>query len=398
MYRYIVASVEHSTPTTLVLTLRARDSKHFFAFRPGQYATISYRKGYRPSIARCFSIASSPTEQGQLQFGIRLKGHFTHALEKLQAGDKVTVRGPFGEFVLNTRQYNDVVLCAGGIGITPFMSMLRFTNATRDSAHITLILSARTQEEIPFAAELLALPMQNPTIKIAYAISEGPTDTLPADNVSQGRITREVLAKTLGEDWQTKTFYVCGPPPFMKSVSDILQYHNVSADMILTEAFSQGPHQQAGRLRSWPNNIYILGALGTVAASFVVMANDVLKTLPATLMPSTLTSTDSAAKTTNSRQQQLDALVNELSSQTTASPQSPGVVSANQAITNTQSSVTTSPAGNSSTTTTQPSSPSTPTTATPTPTPTPKPTPAPTPKPAPAPVCTTSPSGVTTCI
>lgn len=378
------------TPSVLLLTLQINSDEPLLSFQPGQYAAISFKYGLRPTAARCFSIASPPTEQGILQFGIRIQGHFTRALTKLKIGDEVSVRGPFGEFVLDAHSYNDVVLCAGGIGITPFMSMIRFASKTQLNNKLTLILSARNQDEVPFADELRGIAERSENIKIIYSISDGPTDKLPANQAHIGRISPELLSDVVDNHFASKTFFVCGPPPFMNSVNKMLLAHGVSYSQIRTEAFSQGPHKQTGKLRSWPINIYLLGAVGTAAASFIVMAGDLLKTLPNAIMPSSLTTETPLAS--NSRQSDLDALVNSLSAQATTATDSPAVIAANKAVSDAKSqqagTVAATPASssnNNSTSTNKPSSTPTPVVSTPAP------------APAPAPICTTSPSGVTTC-
>ncbi len=94
MHRYTVYAVDQITASTLLVTLQGDDDHPPLSFQPGQYAAISYIRKHRPSIARCFSIVSSPTQQGMLQFSMRTRGHFTHSLTGLKPGDAVQVRGP----------------------------------------------------------------------------------------------------------------------------------------------------------------------------------------------------------------------------------------------------------------------------------------------------------------
>jgi ferredoxin-NADP reductase len=410
MHNYEVLANQQITTSTLLLTLR-HTTGHALKFQPGQYAAIYGFRGKRPMPIRCFSIVSSPTDEQTLQFSMRIKGHFTKAIGSLQPGDKVHVQGPYGGFVLNARTEEKVVMIAGGIGITPFMSMIRYATATHSTTNIKLVYGAQSQDDVPFAEELVWHQQQNPAFKPTFVISKGAVDRYAALAHAEGRITAEVLETAVGfgyGDIQT-TYYICGPPPFMNGMLQMLRSKGVSKSRIVTEAFSQGPNRQTGKVRDWPFSMYTLTALGLAATTFTVMASDFLRLIPKT------TTTDHSPKlitntVTNNRQADLDSLVSVLPSNTAGAPPSTAAQSAIAAATAPSSTTpttianTTTPTrtqSTSATSTTVPTtgSSTTPTTTTPTPTPkpTPTPTPAPTPTPTPKPVCTTTQSGVTTC-
>ena len=126
MHKYFVESTESLTPSTLLLTLKKDEFSKPLLFQPGQYAAISYKKGRRQSVTRCFSIVSSPHDGNHIQFAMRTKGHYTKSLTKLLPGEEVTLRGPFGAFVVNPLRDQRIVMLAGGIGITPIISMLKY--------------------------------------------------------------------------------------------------------------------------------------------------------------------------------------------------------------------------------------------------------------------------------
>jgi len=381
MHKYYVIGNQRLTPTTLLLTLRKDLSDRLFSFQPGQYAAISFKNKGRPTPARNFSIANSPTDQGILQFSIRLKGNFTNTLANIAIGDEVNVRGPFGGFVFDAERDHEAVMIAGGIGIAPFMSMIKFAATTNLSNKINLVYSARSQDDIPFSGQIKELTDRNPNIRATFAISDGPTDKLIGQNVNSGRITPEIMDQTVGNSYDNKTFFICGPTPFMQAMTKLLLDKGVAAEKIMTEAFGQGTGRQTGAIRSWPLNIYALGAIGVATASFVVMAADLINTLPST---ASLGSTNVAnpSNSTNSRQDDLDELVNGLPGLSDDAPITNGVKN-NKVVAPTNTGT--------STPTSMPTYTSTPTYS-------PTPTPAPAPAPKPAPVCTTTQSGVTTCI
>jgi len=382
IHKYTVESAEQITNSTLLLTLK-NNNGDLFTFQPGQYAAISFSRKHRPTAARCFSIVSSPTQQGTLQFSMRTRGRFTIALSDINVGDEVKVRGPFSGFVFDAERDKDVVLLAGGIGITPFMSMVRFASTVNSKSNITLVYSCPSQDDIPFKQELINLQLQNPLLKVVFVIGKGPTNELLGQNVKEGRINDQVLNEVTQGRYDIKTFFICGPPGFMNATMHILHENKVNKDNIMSEAFSQGPRVQTGQIRSWPYNIYALSAVGLSLGSLVIMAADLIKNLP----PSTSLSTANVNENgtlTNSRQSNLDKLINQLSGSDNNANSSNAVYQAENSASQTSTNT-----GSSSTSSSSSTSPSTTNNTTPAVTKVSKP--------APVPTCTTTPSGVTTC-
>ncbi len=385
MYEYSVDSVKNITPSTLLLTLQKDEGERIFPFLPGQYAAISFYRHRRPTAARCFSVVSSPTTQDKLQFSMRAKGHYTKAIAGLQKGDKVKVRGPFGGFVLNQSDDVNAVFLAGGIGITPFMSMATYAAAVQSKLNITLLYSCQNQEDVPFLSELKDLEKKNPNFKVIFILGEGPSDKLSGQRVVSGRITPELLDEVTSHKYFEKYFYICGPPPFMKAMVATLQSKGATKHHIITEAFAQGSHRQTGKIKSWPYNIYALSAVGLALGSFTVMVSDIFNILP----PSTLSQYNESGKTLlkNKRQEDLDALVNSMTSaRSVASPDSAAVTAANKAANDAAAATQTVVKKQAAPTTSTPTSTTTTQTTQPTAT---------TPPPK---KCTTTQSGVTTCV
>ncbi len=319
MHTYIVEDSKKITPSTLLLSLRKDEAERPLAFQPGQYAAISFQKRGRASVTRCFSIVSSPTDQHILQFSMRIHGRFTTALSNLQKGDTVDVTGPFGGFVFDVSNDKKAVFMAGGIGITPFMSILRYLSTLQAANEVTLLYSCATQDDIPFKDELLTLEKNHPNIKVIFVIGKGPVDKLPLGQVSSGYITLELLDKVTGKNYKNIRFFICGPPMFMKPMSNLLGKQGTPTSNIMTEAFAQSSLKQTSVLRSWPANVYALGAIGLALGSFIVMVSDLLRALPSstTLKPTSST----PYLITNARGQQLDQLINTI-------PPSPDVITA----------------------------------------------------------------------
>lgn len=369
MYIYRVFANERLTPSTIRITLEP-DAKNRrpFDFSPGQYAAISFMRHGQPSVARCFSIVSSPTNKGQLQFSMRARGRFTTALAKLDVGDKVYVRGPYGGFVFDPERHSDSLFIAGGIGITPFMSMMRYATDIQSSRHISLIYGVQSQDDIPFHAELDALLGQNPNLDVTYAVGNGPVDNIRFGKVVAGRVGPALLESTLGT---SRTVFICGPPPFMNGMIRTLTERGIPHDRIITEAFNQGSSRQTGKVASWPQNMYALGALGVGLGSLAIMVSEIVKSLPnVPFSDGNVLSTPLSAS--GQRDKDLDTLVNGLKDDL-GRPSSPSA--------NTAASTAAQPTTSTSTT----SQTQTPVVSTPAPV-------------TVQPKCTTSQSGVTTCV
>jgi ferredoxin-NADP reductase len=389
MHKYTVVSNESLTPTTSLLTLKKDSIKHPFSFEPGQYAAISFYNHSRPTAARCFSIVSSPTEANVLPFSMRKSGRLTKAISDVEPGQTVNVRGPFGGFVFDWENDKNAVLLAGGIGITPFMSILRFATKIESANKINLIYSCRTQDDIPFLEELKNLELKNQNLTIFYVIGSGLTDKLDGLKGALGFVTPEIIDMVTRARLEDKTFYICGPPPFMNGMIKTLHSKQVPESRIITEAFGQGSHKQTGKIKSWPFNIYMLGAVSLALGSFMVMLLDLLKTIPpASIIEAT--KPIKVASPANARQADLDKLVNGLASAVSAGAPSDAVIAAQKAATPVATATPTS--GPTATSTSRTTTSTTPSVSAPAPVATPTPTP------VHVPVCTTSPSGVKTCV
>ncbi len=279
MHKYKVADNRLLSKTTRLLTLNCNPDSDPLLFRPGQYAAIGYKNKKRPTAMRCFSITSSPSHQSTLQFSMRIKGRFTRALQNLNAGDEVTVRGPFGGFVLMPQQHKNVVLFAGGIGIAPFMSMLRYVTELKLDTKIHLVYSAATSDDIPFLDDLKSIAKTNPNVQISFVIGDGKFDHLDRFQTLPGRIDDKSISQ-LKLNIKEQTFFVCGPPPYMKALIKLLSKVGAPRENILSEAFSQGSSHQTGKLKSWPFSMYAIGAVSLIASGFFIVMTDFYKTLP----------------------------------------------------------------------------------------------------------------------
>ena len=269
MHIYKLIENKKISSNTRLIRLQNDEQGRPFGFQPGQYAAISFIHKGKPTPARCFSIVSSPTDQEVLEFSMKVHGRFTTAIQDIMPGDRVKVFGPFGGFMLNTEKDKDVIMLAGGIGITPFISMIKYVTRLKTDNKLLLLYSCRSQQDIPFSEDIIKFSEQNPNFRVVFVVGDQNINLLPAGKAIGGNITPGLIDQLTGGKYDNRRFFICGPPPFMKSMTSTLLAKNVAKHNIMTESFSQASHPQSGILKSWPANIYALSALGVVMGSSI---------------------------------------------------------------------------------------------------------------------------------
>lgn len=277
MKNYVLQDIQKDNGI-LYLTLAPKKQGANIRFEPGQYATIGFRgPNGRLSPMRCFSITSS-SDSGNLQFATRLGGDFTHALADLTAGDEMYVQGPFGEFIINPTYDRNVVLIAGGIGITPFMSMIRSATKAQSSLPITLLYSCRSGQGIPFHDELREMEKRNPKLRVVVFVTD-QTNVPEIPRMLSGRMTENHIGQVVGGSYTGSTYFVCGPKGFTESTESMLLAKGVRDDRIVTESFTQASKVTLGGYNLRKATYAFASAL-LVAGIFSIAFLDLSRYLP----------------------------------------------------------------------------------------------------------------------
>jgi ferredoxin-NADP reductase len=212
-----------------VFTLKLRPEKRI-VFKAGQFCLI-YMKLNGNYEKRPFTISSSPYYE-TLDFTIKLYGEFTNALARLKKDEEVIVEGPFGNFIIEDDEKN-LVFIAGGVGITPFISMIRERIHSRKRQKITLIYAAKTKEDIVFKEELDNIKEE--WFKKVYVLSQ---EKIEEEGYLHGRINREIIEKFVDiNEIKNTVFYLCGPAQMVKDMKDILISIGIDKDNIKFEIF-----------------------------------------------------------------------------------------------------------------------------------------------------------------
>lgn len=270
-YRYLVKKIEQPSADLAILVLEEAQGGSIFSFRPGQYVMLSFcnRQGVMEE-RHAFSIASSPTTMDSLSLGIRVMGRFTRELLNLSAGDEVFVYGPYGSFSFDETKHTNAVFIAGGIGITPFFSALAYATDKRLSNQFSLIYSNRSVKSTAFFDELKQLEINNPNIRTLFSV----TDNMVEENLP-GVVCRRVDLETLKQFIQTprgKTFFLCGPVPFMKAMKTCLLQFGASKEQILMEEFAMISNNSFFGKISYIGSLIGWGALAMLLPFYLIYA------------------------------------------------------------------------------------------------------------------------------
>lgn len=208
-----------------------------FQFRAGQAidlvlveSEIEAARGARHT----FSIVSAPCEEG-LAIATRMRDSpFKQALKRLPVGAKVRVDGPFGSLVQKDAK-RAAVLIAGGIGITPFMSMLRQAAHDQSPQTLLLVYCNRRPEDAPFISELTQLERANSNFRLVATMTQ-PGKSNIHWNGHIGRIDEAFLRQAIGHV-NEPVYYLAGPPAMVSDVYQTLIDIGIADDAIHSEEF-----------------------------------------------------------------------------------------------------------------------------------------------------------------
>ena len=270
-YKYIIRKIYQPSPEVVVLELADQLGRPVFAYKPGQYVMIAYanEKGLLER-KHAFSLASSPSETDHIKLGIKIGGKFTQGLLKLKLGSQVIVNGPFGSFVFDEAKHRNAVFLAGGIGITPFYSALKYATEKKLDNKMTLLYSNKTLDGTLFYREIKALEDKNENLRALFSVTD--KNVLPVSgNVVNKRLDGALINEFVGSH-EGKTFFICGPAPFMKAMKANLLGLGVEPSQIEMEGFSM--MTGSGVLAGTKNVAYAMGFSGALMlSSFYLIAN-----------------------------------------------------------------------------------------------------------------------------
>lgn len=200
-------------------------------YKPGQFMIVQLRRKGTVSESHPFTLSSSPTQE-KLAITVKAVGDFTSTLNQTKVSDFGYLEMPYGVFSFLNSKGKDFVFIAGGIGITPFISMLRYMHDKASRNPVLLLWANRTEEEILFRQELEKLAETWPSLRIVHILSR--QDSWQGE---KGHIDGEMLSKYV-RDFERPHFFICGPPLMMEDVERALRRFGVPRKRIHAERFA----------------------------------------------------------------------------------------------------------------------------------------------------------------
>ncbi|WP_034552443.1 ferredoxin reductase family protein [Carnobacterium funditum] len=229
---YTITSAVNETDQLVSLTLEAENGQ-IFDYNAGQFIYLRVKDEKYTFEEHPFSLTSAPENPHVLSVSIKNSGDYTHIIQHIKVGTKVTVEGPYGglwqplEDIQKTEK--SLVLIAGGVGVTPMLSILESLRQKKFKNKTVLIWSLRNENELAYAAELASFQKDMPNFIFVpfYSTKNG---YLNAEKT-------ETIFEATKVPCSTSEFVLCGPKKFMHTIESALVSKNVSKQKIHFESF-----------------------------------------------------------------------------------------------------------------------------------------------------------------
>lgn len=230
----LLAKKEEATDTKTFLFTRPKG----FSYLAGQYVYLTLPHLEKPDErgdTRHFTLSSSPTEENlTITVRMRAESGYKQTLDAYPTGTEISMRGPNGFFTLERdNETEQQVMIAGGIGITPYRSIIKYVADKALSVPIHLIYSNSIPEEIVFKNELDKITKEHKNIQVTYTI------TRPEESkVKWTGPTSRIDANFLKKHPLLTTFWLCGPPAMVGAMEEVLSSLNIPSDRVKIEKFT----------------------------------------------------------------------------------------------------------------------------------------------------------------
>lgn len=226
----------------------AKGTKSFFwepekrlEFLPGQFLYYTLPKlefSDSRGATRHFTISSSTTESPPVRLTTRIREEsgYKKTLDSLPIGSFIEAEGPDGTFILDSGDKGPHIFIAGGIGITPFRSIIKYILDRNLGYPMHLIYSNSLPEEIAFREEFDHYADLIPYFKLTSTVTKKGETKTPWVGLT-GRIDANLISK-IASNYQNPTFWVCGPPPMVDAMEKALAGLKIPGNQIRIEKFT----------------------------------------------------------------------------------------------------------------------------------------------------------------
>ena len=222
----VITDIRKDTPDVKTFRVVGTDGRKLFEHMPGQCAMVSV-----PGVGECmFSITSSPTNEEFMEFSIKKCGCVTEVIHSLEAGQQITVRGPYGRSFPVEGEFKgkDMLFIAGGIGLAPLRSVINYIRHYRNNyGRVVVVYGARSKDDLVDIDEIRTEWEKEPNFEVYLTIDrpqegwDGHVGFVPS------------YLKEIGFD-TNKTALVCGPPIMIKFTLQNLQALGFSKSQVYT--------------------------------------------------------------------------------------------------------------------------------------------------------------------
>jgi predicted ferric reductase len=201
-------------------------------FEPGQFAWLFLDQSAFSPSAHPFSLSSSAEHPERIGFTIKARGDFTSKVGAIAAGTRAYVDGPYGLFTSDQNEGFGFVFIAGGVGITPIVSMLRTMADREDRRPCVLIYGSKDWESVILRDDLSALK-EKLSLTIVHVLERADEDW----QGERGFIDLPLLKRHLPRRFERYRYFVCGPTPMMDAMEKALVLAGVPDEHVQTERF-----------------------------------------------------------------------------------------------------------------------------------------------------------------
>jgi predicted ferric reductase len=229
-YRVMEVRTERGDAATLVMRPEGHEG---FRFRPGQFGWLTLWGSPFKITGHPFSFSSSAeAADGRVEMTIRNLGDFTSAIPKVPVGQRVYLDGPYGAFTIGNPA-DMHVLVAGGVGVTPMMSMIRTLADRGDKRPVILFYGVKDWDSVIFREELDAIKSRL-NLSVVYVIAKPPEGWTG----EKGYVDAEVLKRHLPPPFTEHEYFICGPGVMMDSIEKALGDMHVPLSKYHSERYS----------------------------------------------------------------------------------------------------------------------------------------------------------------
>ncbi len=229
---YTVRSLRRIADRTWEVVI-APDRGEAIQFEAGQFVWLNIGNSPFSLFENPFSIASAPSQRGELAFVIKEVGDFTRSLGGIATGTRAYVDGPHGNMTIAGRGGAGIALYAGGVGIAPILSILRELRESGDPRPVMLLYGNRAADQIVYREELQEAARRM-DLQVEHFLMEPPADWRGRTGVIDEAALAEAFRNRDAADW---LHVICGPLPLIERIEKALLSDGVPSSRILSERF-----------------------------------------------------------------------------------------------------------------------------------------------------------------